>query len=123
MALTACIGAGLWCGFGIAALFSWQTVTVFDDYLLFNSFGKTTRVAYMDVKEAMVISSEDLEYISRTAFLTLYLHHKGEGKTPLAINLRLLGAHERVFLLQMLKRGAPNALFNERAEKVRLGRR
>lgn len=122
LALTALIGGSMWSGFAIGALFNWQSLTVFEDYLIFNSFGKKTKVFYRDIGEVEAVDSGVGAGADSVATLTLYVHHRSGGKTPLAMNLRLLGAKERVLLLRLIQEGGPSAHFNTRAKQVLRGK-
>lgn len=116
--LTAAIGGAMWVGLAISALANWQTLTVFDDRLLFNSFGKKHTVFYKDVSE---VNAQEAGEGYAVPTLTLFLHHEGEAKNPLRINLKLFAASDRVLLMQLIKENGPNADLNALAEKVRRG--
>ncbi len=115
LALTAMIGGSLWVGFFMGVLFNWQSLTVFDDHLLFNSFGKKNTVLYKDIGEVKVEEPRNGE----VPMLTLFLHHQGQAKSPLKINLKLFSTSDRVLLLQLIKENGPHAHLNSLAEKIR----
>ncbi|RYX83429.1 hypothetical protein EON83_14665 [bacterium] len=117
--LTALIGGSLWSGFAIGALANWQSLTVFDEHLVFNSFGRKTRVMYREISEVDVIALPASSNAGGIETLALHLHHRSGGKTPLKMNFKLIGAKERIFLLNLLKEVAPSAHMNSQAERLR----
>lgn len=110
------LGGSIWVGFAIGACASWQILTICDNRLVFNSFGKKTTVFYKDVEGVEVIQKGPQDENVET--MTLYLSHRGRGKNPMILNLGLFGDKDRIFLLRLIKTSAPDARLNFLAEHL-----
>lgn len=111
-------GGPLWFGLSMGVVFNWQSLSLLSDRLVFHSFGKTYPVLYRDIRQAEAILETS---IKGGNVLTLRLHHAGEEKSPLQINLKLFGSRERQILLRVIRQLAPQAQLNHLAQQIQNG--
>ncbi len=113
-------GGPLWFGFLMGVLFNWQSLSLRPDCLAFNSFGHKYAVPYQSIREVAAVLDVQQGYQGMNT-LTLFLHHEGEAKSPLQVNLKLFGARERIFLMNVIAQHAPQAQLNDLARRIQAG--
>lgn len=111
------IGGSLWFGLAIGVIFSWQSLTLFEDHLLFGSLGGKHAISYSDIYEAEVVRRLGRK---TPPLLSLYVYHSSVGKSPQRINLKLFAAKDRAVLLNVIKEFSPEVRLTGEAEKIRM---
>ena len=107
-------GGGMLLIFGVGVFFGWQSLTVFDDHLVFETRKTQTTEFYRDVSEVKPFFTQDGP--RHVSLMLMKLYHRGEGKNPLLIDLQSFKARDQALLLELIKQNAPDATFNALAE-------
>jgi hypothetical protein len=113
------VGGSLWLGIAISAACSRQSITLYDDRLELQSFGRAFTLEYRDVVNLNV----ECTTTGRTVTLTLFVEVAAGRPTLPEVNLMLFAARDRALLLNTLSARVPNLQLNEAARQVQAGRK
>lgn len=111
------IGASFWLGLCFAALAARQSITIYDDRLLFELAGRRHVVSYRD------LSWVDVELVGWYSFrFWLWVAYTGAENRPLSVNFELFARRDRMFLLKSIAASAPHVALNEMAKDLAAGK-
>jgi CRISPR-associated Cas5-like protein len=103
--------AALWIAFGLAVYLRRESITVYNDRLLFHFYGKQHSVLFGDIRWVDVFR---YSYSGRV----MWIAWQGAEDRPLRVTLDLFPAKDRRFLLGTIARLAPQAPLNAMAHDM-----